>query len=102
MKISTLLRVCPLLVSLFLVNVGWGQTLYDSFGDGNFSSSPAWGGNTSNWTVVTSSDAAAGATNSNTLRLAGPATATTEYLSSQVATWGISQEWGFFVGRRAQ
>lgn len=94
-----------ILLSAFLLGMGergWGQTLYDSYTDGNFTASPVWGGNTANWTIVASSDAAAGATNSNTLRLNGPATAQTDYLSSQISSWGTSQEWGFFIGRRAQ
>ena len=91
-----------LLSVVFFSGVSWGQTLFDSFSDGNFTASPVWGGNTSYWTVVTSSDAAAGATNSYTLRLSGPATAETDYLSSQVSTWGQTQEWDFFVGRRGQ
>ncbi len=53
------------------------------------------------WTIVTS-DAAAGAASSNTLRLNAAATSTTDYLSSQVASWGTSQEWGVWIGRRAQ
>lgn len=78
-----------------------GQTLLDSFGDGNFTASPVWGGSTTLWTVAANSDAAAGATGSNTLRMAASASGTS-YLSTQVVTWADSQEWGFFVGRRAQ
>ncbi len=78
------------------------QTLYDSFSDGDFTASPTWGGNTALWTVVANSDAAAGATGSNTLRLNGPAVSQTDYLSSQVGSWGSSQEWGVWIGRRAQ
>jgi hypothetical protein len=88
-------------VLLFAAN-GFGQTLLDSYADGNFTATPVWGGNTANWAIVANSDAAAGATGSNTLRFAGPATTTTEYLSTQVSSWGTSQEWGFWVGRRAQ
>jgi hypothetical protein len=79
----------------------FSQTLFDSFGDGNFSSSPTWGGSTGNWGVVANSDAAAGATGSNTVRLASTGAATV-YLSSQIANWSSSQEWGFWVGRRGQ
>ncbi|MCC6462712.1 MAG: VCBS repeat-containing protein, partial [Saprospiraceae bacterium] len=78
------------------------QTLYDSFADGDFTASPVWGGNTSDWQIVANSDAAAGATGSQTLRLNGPVTAGTRYLSSQASAWGSCQEWGFWVGRRAQ
>ncbi|MFH0864677.1 MAG: lamin tail domain-containing protein [Bacteroidota bacterium] len=81
---------------------GWGQTLFDTYSDGNFTTSPVWGGNTTYWTIDANSTAAAGATGSNTLRLNGPAVAETDYLSSQVSDWGTSQEWNFFIGRRAQ
>ena len=91
------------LLPLFFISLNSsGQTLFDSFADGDFTASPVWGGNTTLWSIVPSSDAAAGATGSNTLRLNGPATSQTDYLSSQVATWSTSQEWGFFLGRRAQ
>ncbi|MFY7885655.1 MAG: beta strand repeat-containing protein, partial [Dolichospermum sp.] len=80
---------------------GWGQTLYESFVDGDFTASPVWGGNTSSWTIQANSDAAAGASGSNTLRLNSSGAATV-YLSSQITTWSDIQEWGFFVGRRAQ
>jgi len=82
-------------------SAGFGQTLYDSFADGDFTSGPVWGGNTALWTVVANSDAAAGATGSNTVRL-NSSGGSTDYLSSQIATWGTSQEWGFWVGRRGQ
>jgi len=90
------------IAALLMAQTGWGQTLYDSFSDGNFTASPVWGGNTSNWTVETNSDAAAGATGSNTLRLNSTAVAQTVYLSSQISSWGTSQEWGVWIGRRAQ
>lgn len=97
-----LTRLTALLgVLAFSISSGWGQTLYDSFSDGDFTTSPTWGGNTSAWTVVANSDAAAGATGSNTLRLASTG-ATTVYLSSQISTWGTNQEWGGWIGRRAQ
>jgi hypothetical protein len=79
-----------------------GQTLYDSYADGDFTTSPVWAGSTTRWTIVANSDAAAGATGSNTLRLNATTVAGTDYLSSQVSSWGASQEWGFWLGRRAQ
>jgi len=92
-----------LAITLFaFANSALGQTLYDSFADGNFTASPVWGGNTTAYGIVANSDAAAGVTGSNTVRLSAPATATTEYLSSQISVWGTGQEWGFFFGRRAQ
>lgn len=80
------------------------STLIESFADGNFTASPAWGGTTSTWLVSASSDVAAGATNSNTLRLnQTSAVAGTQYLRTQrTATWGTSQSWSFWMGRRAQ
>jgi peptidase C25-like protein len=80
----------------------FGQTLLDSFSDGDFTANPVWGGDTGSWTIVANSSAAAGATGSNTLRLNfTTAAAGSQYLSTQVATWGAEQEWGFWVGRRA-
>jgi beta-lactamase superfamily II metal-dependent hydrolase len=78
--------------------------LIESFTDGNFTTNPVWGGTTTNWTVVASSDVAAGATNSNTLRLnVTTAVAGTQYLRTQrTDTWGTSQSWSFWIGRRAQ
>ncbi|MBC8491824.1 MAG: hypothetical protein H8D42_04620, partial [Candidatus Marinimicrobia bacterium] len=72
----------------------------DSFSDGDFTSDPTWGGTTAEWTIVTDSDVAAGATNSYTLRnnlLVGDATL---YLSTQRTTWGSSQSWSFWMGIR--
>ena len=89
------------LIFMLISNISIGQTLFDSFTDGEFTSNPAWAGTTT-WTVVANSDAAAGATGSNTLRLNATALAATEYLSSPISTWGTDQEWGFFLGRRAQ
>lgn len=80
---------------------GRGQTLFDSFSDGNFTASPVWGGNTSYWQILTSSNVSTGAANSYTLNLNGPAVAETDYLSSQISSWGISQEWRFFIGRQS-
>ncbi len=76
----------------------------ETFADGNFTSNPVWGGHTTSWQVVTSSDVGAGATNSNTLRLNyTTASASTRYLRTQrTATWGTSQSWSFWIGRRAQ
>ena len=93
-----------ILTGLFFLNstISIGQTLYDSFTDANFTASPVWGGNTTNWAIVANSDVAAGATGSSTVRLAAPALAQTDYLSSQISTWQSAQEWGFFIGRRGQ
>ncbi len=90
-----------LLFSL-MAGVALGQTILDSYTDGNFTANPTWSGDASNWTIVTSSDVAAGASNSNTLRLSAPKVIQYDYLSTQIANWGSSQEWGFFLGRRAQ
>lgn len=92
-------------IAAFFVLTGststFGQTLYDSFSDGNFTVNPVWGGTTGSWTVVSDSDAAAGATGSNTVRLNGTV-AGTSYLSSQINSFSSSQEWGVFIGRRNQ
>ncbi len=79
------------------------QTLVDSFSDGDSTANPVWSGDSASWTIVANSDAAAGATGSNTLRLNfTTAAAGTQHLSTQVVSWGNEQEWGFWVGRRAQ
>jgi hypothetical protein len=87
-------------MGLLSVKVAFGQTVFDSFTDGNFTASPVWGGTTATYGIVANSDVAAGATGSNTVRLAAAA-AGTQYLSSQISTWGGSQTWRFFLGRRA-
>src|SRR5690242_9412971 len=78
--------------------------LNESFNDGDFTVNPTWVGSTTEWTVVLSSDVAAGATNSNTLRLSAGGGAATDYLSTQVlGSWGtLGQTWGFWWGRRGQ
>ena len=77
--------------------------LTDSFADGNFSSGPVWAGDTSSWQIVTSSDVAAGAANSNTLRLAVASGAGTQHLSTSVSGFDdfVPTTWSFFVGRRS-
>ncbi len=90
------------LIALASHSFAFSQTLYDSFADGDFLFSPAWGGSTSSFQIVASSDAGPGAVGSNTLRLSAPAVSQTDYLSSQINVWGNSQEWGFFLGRRGQ
>ncbi|HAL91745.1 MAG TPA: hypothetical protein DCM68_01815, partial [Verrucomicrobia bacterium] len=72
----------------------------DGFIDGNFTGSPVWSGDTTNWIIVADSDAGAGATGSQTLRQNGPAGTATNQLRTQIAYWGVSQEWGLWVGRR--
>jgi len=62
--------------------------------DGDFTDSPAWGGNTSDWTIVTNSTCGAGASSSYTLRLDVATGSGTKYLSSQqTSSWGSSQLW---------
>lgn len=81
----------------------YGSTLIESFADGNFTSNPTWSGTTSTWQVVTSSDVAAGAPNSNTLRLSAASGSGTKYLSTQRnASWGTEQSWSFWLGRRSE
>ena len=64
---------------------GTDDTL-DSFSDGDFTATPVWSGNTSSFTVVTNSDAAAGATGSQTLRLNAPATTGTMVVRAGAGT----------------
>ena len=99
-----ILRLSLLVILISLMGkMGWGQTLLDSFSDGDFTSNPVWNGNTSSWTIVQSSDAAGGAESSYTLRLNHTVSESGQkYLSTQISTWGDEQEWGFFIGRRKQ
>jgi hypothetical protein len=101
-KRTSFVLLAAFAIGVVLMSVAvWGATLYDSFADGDFTANPVWTG-TSGWTIVANSDAAAGVTGSNTLRLNAAAVSQTDYLSSQIGTWGTSQEWGFWIGRRAQ
>lgn len=75
--------------------------ILDSFDDGDFTAGPAWTGDTGSWTVVGSSDAAAGASCANALRL-NAGGAGTSYLSTSFDTWELNQEWSLWFGRRAQ
>jgi hypothetical protein len=96
------LKYIYITIALFVVSFGmYGQTLFDTFSDSNFTATPVWGGSTAAWGIQANSDAAAGATGSNTLRLASTGS-NTVFLSSQIPTWGTSQEWGFWMGRRGQ
>src|SRR6185503_9781454 len=89
------------LFCIAIANVKSSAQSVDSFSDGNFTSSPAWTGDTANWTIVANSDVAAGATGSNTLRLNSDDTSPNQ-LRTQIANWDVQQSWGFFIGRRGQ
>ena len=87
---------------LFLQSAILFSQVIDTFSDGDFTDSPAWGGNTSDWTIATSSTCGAGASSSYTLRLDVSTGSGTKYLSSQkTSSWGTSQSWGFWIGRRS-
>jgi hypothetical protein len=91
-----------LFLFLFAFHTGYGQW-YESFSDGDFTNGISWAGTNTAWLVVASSDAAAGAPGSNTLRLNTASGAGTQYLSTQVSgSWSTLQTWGFWVGRRSQ
>jgi hypothetical protein len=81
----------------------WGEAV-ESFGDGDFTSNPAWTGDVSSWEIVADSDVAAGASNSNTLRLAyGVSESGQQFLATQrMGSWGTEQSWSFWMGRRNQ
>lgn len=93
----------PLTIATTTIPVVPAPTLFDTFNDSDFTASPAWSGDTTSWTIVANSDVAAGATGSKTLRLSAPTVdGQTEHLRTQVADWGDSQEWGVWIGVRAQ
>lgn len=82
-----------LLTSLFLAQLGFAQT--DDFTDGNFSASPVWSGNTSNFSIETSSPYVTGGASTDGFYLAsstsvGNITLTTP--STEVTEWKFS--WG--------
>jgi hypothetical protein len=92
-----------IVIALFATGAITAQPVLDTFSDGNFTSDPAWSGDTDEYTVVTSSDVAAGATNSNTLRLDASNNTSPAYMSTENPdAWGTSQTWGFWLGRRGQ
>lgn len=93
--------LCLVLMLFVCLNVP--AQLNESFNDGNFTADPVWTGNTADWLVTTNSDVAAGAVNSNTLRLNVATGSGITYLSTFIAgSWGAGQSWSFFIGRRAQ
>ncbi|HAL92458.1 MAG TPA: hypothetical protein DCM68_05470, partial [Verrucomicrobia bacterium] len=75
---------------------------FDTFADGDFTKTPVWTGDETYWTIASNSTVAAGATGSQTLQMFGAALAETDHLRTQIAAWGVAQEWGLWVGRRAQ
>lgn len=91
------------LVLMLFIFLHAAAQLNDSFNDGNFDNNPVWRGITADWQIVASSDVAAGAANSNTLRLNVAAGSGATYLANFLeGSWGSSQSWSFFIGRRAQ
>ncbi len=75
----------------------------DSFTDSNISATPAWTGDTGNFTVIDNSRCS-GLTGSEyvrteTVRLNVATGAGTQSLSTQIATWDAQQEWYFWMGR---
>ena len=101
-KISTSKFVVVLF--LLLTTFSFSQVeLIDSFKDGNFTLNPTWIGETSAWTVITTSDVSDGISGSYTLRLNVKASDWgTSYLSTQRNSWGTEQSWGYWFGRRSQ
>lgn len=88
---------------LLAVSLGSMAQLNESFSDGNFTTGQVWNGSSGDWQIIATSDVAASAPGSNTLRLSAPSGGSPSYLSTQIpGTWATAQAWGFFVGRRGQ
>jgi hypothetical protein len=85
-----------------LVGMLSGQVI-DSFSDGDFTTGPAWSGDTGSWQIVTNASSGPNVSNSYTLRLNHTVSeGGTRYLSTQrTASWGTEQSWGFWWGRRS-
>src|SRR4051812_5034862 len=97
MKVSKII----VLFSFFLLyqTKGYSQ-LDESFSDGDFTNGIVWSGTTASWNIATSSDVAAGAAGSSTLRLNVASGSGTQYLSTGISgSWGSQQSWGFWMGR---
>jgi hypothetical protein len=96
------LLITAMLLILFSFSTAFSQ-LIDSFSDGDFTSNPAWVGDTDHWEIVTNSISGPNTSNSFTLRIAAPSrtpTDATDYLSVQhTGEWGSEQTWGFWFGR---
>jgi hypothetical protein len=74
----------------------------DHFADSNFSS-PTWSGDASNFTIANNSTTS-GLTGSEanktfTPKLNVASGSGSQYISTQIATWDLQQEWYFWVGR---
>jgi hypothetical protein len=76
--------------------------LIDKFADGDLSSAPAWGGDTTNFTVVDSSAGPAGGVQGMRLAVPDGSPAGTQSLTVTNAHGGLIQEWAWWWGRRAQ
>jgi Secretion system C-terminal sorting domain len=91
-----------LLLSLFYSLILPAQTFFDSFGDGEFTSNPAWGGDAQRW-IVTDGTAGPDVPGSNTLRL-NTNNAGSDFLRTPNLIWAgasESQAWAFWMGRTA-
>jgi len=88
---------------LLLLSSQFSQAqIVESFADDDFTSNPTWTGDVGDWAVEANSTAGAGATGSKTLRLNVASGGGEAQLRTQVSSWGNTQEWGFFLGRRSQ
>jgi hypothetical protein len=75
----------------------------DNFSDGNFTASPVWSGETSEWQMTTNSDVSTGASNARTIQVnPGNNNGGSYYLTTPITDWQSSQEWAFWMGRRFQ
>ncbi|MFZ4783857.1 MAG: T9SS type A sorting domain-containing protein [Flavobacteriales bacterium] len=75
--------------------------LIDNFTDGNFTASPAWVGETTQWQMVTNSDVPGNTSNARTIQVnPGNNAGGSYYVSTAISDWQTQQEWAFWMGRR--
>lgn len=90
----------PAPAALMLPPASCTAVVLDQFTDGNYTATPAWGGNTGQWQYQANSTMAADVTNARIIRVnPGANNPGTFSLRTPITTWNSNQEWGFWMGR---